>query len=77
VVIAIDKRVTPHTLRRRFINAAEHDRFHQATGMVMAQMGIDAGSATDVLRAHAWSYDRLLMDTASEVVARTLTFSPT
>ncbi len=55
----------------------EHDTFHQATGMVMAQMGIDVGSATDVLRAHAWSHDRLLMDTASEVVARTLTFAPT
>ena len=56
---------------------AEHDLFHQATGMVMAQMGIDAGSAADVLRAHAWSHDRLLMVVASEVVARTLTFLPT
>lgn len=56
---------------------AEHGTFHQATGMVMRQMGIDAESAADVLRAHAWSHDRLLMDTASEVVARTLTFSPT
>lgn len=56
---------------------AEHDTFHQATGMVMKQMGIDAGSAADVLRAHAWSYDRLLMETASEVVARTTRFEPT
>jgi GAF domain-containing protein len=56
---------------------AEHDTFHQATGLVMAEMGIDAGSAADVLRAHAWSHDRLLMDIAPEVVARTLTFSPT
>ncbi len=55
---------------------AEHDTFHQATGMVMSQMGIDAGSAADVLRAHAWAHDRLLMHIASEVVARTLTFSP-
>ena len=56
---------------------ADHDEFHQATGMVMAQMGIDAASAAEVLRAHAWSHDRSLMDTASEVVARTLTFTPT
>lgn len=56
---------------------AEHDTFHQATGMVMSQMGIDAKSATDVLRAHAWAHDRLLTDIASEVVACTLTFSPT
>lgn len=55
---------------------AEHDTFHQATGMVMSQMGIDAGSGADVLRAHAWAHDRLIMDIASEVVARTLTFSP-
>lgn len=56
---------------------AEHDAFHQATGMVMAQMGIDALSAADVLRAHAWSHDRLLMDTAFDVVARILSFLPT
>jgi hypothetical protein len=55
---------------------ADHDTFHQATGMIMTQMGIDAGAAVDVLRAHAWSHDRLLGDVASEVVARTLTFSP-
>ncbi len=55
---------------------ADHDTFHQATGMVMTQMGIDAGSAVEVLRAHAWSHDRHLIDVASEVVARTLTFPP-
>jgi len=45
---------------------ADHDEFHQATGMVMAQMGIDAASAAEVLQAHAWSHDRSLIDTASE-----------
>lgn len=55
---------------------AHHDTFHQATGMVMTQMGIDAGSAVEILRAHAWSHDRQLIDVASEVVARTLTFPP-
>ena len=55
---------------------AEHDVFHQATGMVMTQMGIDAASAVDVLRAHAWSRDLLLIDVASEVVARALRFPP-
>lgn len=54
----------------------QHDTFHQATGMVISQMGIEAGAAADVLRAHAWAHDRLLMDIASEVVARTLSFSP-
>ncbi len=56
---------------------ADHGKIHQATGMVMSQMGIDAKSATDVLRASAWSHDCLLVDTASEVVAGNLTFSPT
>ncbi|HVR32758.1 MAG TPA: ANTAR domain-containing protein [Acidimicrobiia bacterium] len=61
----------------RFLDQpADHDTFHQATGLVMAQMGIDAGSAVEVLRAHAWSHDRLLVEVASEVVARTLTFPP-
>ncbi|HEU4320163.1 MAG TPA: ANTAR domain-containing protein [Acidimicrobiia bacterium] len=54
----------------------EHDTFHQATGMVMAQLGIDAASAADVLRACAWSHDRLLIDIASEVVTGTIAFSP-
>jgi len=57
--------------------SADHDKFHQATGMVMAQMGIDAASAAEVLRAHAWSQDRPLIDAASAVVDRTLTFPPT
>lgn len=56
---------------------ADHDGFHQATGMVMAQMGIGAGPAAEVLRAYALSHDRLLMDIASEVVDRTVTFPPT
>lgn len=56
--------------------STDHDTFHQATGMVMTQMGIDAETAVDVLRAHAWSHDCLLTDVASEVAARTLTFPP-
>lgn len=55
---------------------AEHHRFHQATGMVMAQMGIPAEAAVDVLRAHAWTHDLLLSDVADEVVSHTLSFSP-
>ena len=68
------------SLRRRLPDQdrpPEHHAFHQATGMVMAQMRIDAGSAAEVLRAHAWANDRLLMDVASDVVSRTLTFPPT
>lgn len=62
----------PLSLRER----AEHDRFHQATGMVMAQMGIPAEAAVDVLRTHAWTHDHLLTDVAADVVSHTLSFSP-
>lgn len=54
---------------------ADHDRFHQATGMVMSQMGITAEAAASTLRTHAWTHDRLLTDIANDVVAHTLTFS--
>lgn len=57
-------------------NAADHDTFHQATGMVMSQMGVDAVAAAEALRAYAWSGDRHLVDVASEVAGRTLTFPP-
>lgn len=53
---------------------ADHDMFHQATGMVMSQMGIAVEAAVEVLRAHAWAHDRLLTDVADEVVSHRLTF---
>lgn len=55
---------------------ADHDKFHQATGMVMSQMGITAEAAVSTLRTHAWTHDRLLTDVANDVVSHTLTFSP-
>lgn len=58
-----------------FAEPADHDRFHQATGMVMSQMGITAEAAVSTLRTHAWTHDRLLTDIANDVVAHTLTFS--
>ena len=56
-----------------FDQPADHDTFHQATGMVMRQMGVGAGAAGELLRAHAWAQDRLLMDVAAEAVAGVLT----
>lgn len=54
----------------------DHDKFHQATGMVMSQMGITAEAAVTTLRTHARTRDRLLTDVANDVVDHTLTFSP-
>lgn len=57
------------------VDSRDHDTFHQATGMVMAQMSTDVESAARALRTHAWSQDRLLIDVAADVVARLLTLS--
>jgi hypothetical protein len=48
---------------------------HQATGMVLAQLGVSAADAFARLRAHAFAEQRLLGDVARDVVARRLTFT--
>lgn len=49
---------------------------HQATGMVSAQLDVDMERALARLRAHAFVTGRTLAETAREVVARRLRFSP-
>lgn len=49
---------------------------HQATGMIVAQLGIDARSAYARLQAFAYSSGRLLADVAHDVVVRLLRFDP-
>ncbi len=49
---------------------------HQATGMVMAQLGTDARSAYVRLQAYAFGNHRLLQDVASDVVNHRLRFDP-
>jgi len=48
---------------------------HQATGMVLVQLGIDAADALARLRAHAFVHQRLLVDVARDVVAHRLVFT--
>lgn len=48
---------------------------HQATGMVLAQLGISAVDALARLRAHAFAHQRLLLDVAHDVVQRRLVFT--
>ena len=52
-----------------------HTEIHQATGMVLAQLDIDATDALARLRAHAFSHQRLLLEVAADVVARRLIFT--
>lgn len=54
---------------------SERAGVHQATGMVVAQLGIGAEDATALLRAHAFAQDRDLSTVAAEVVSRRLVFS--
>jgi hypothetical protein len=49
---------------------------HQATGMVVAQLGVGATDAFARLRAYAFAEHRLLGDVARDVVARRLRFDP-
>jgi hypothetical protein len=49
---------------------------HQATGMVLAQLGIPATDALARLRGYAFAHQRLLIDVAHDVIERTLVFGP-
>jgi hypothetical protein len=48
---------------------------HQATGMVVAQLGVGVDDALALLRAHAYAHERKLTDIAKDVVDRRLDFS--
>lgn len=48
---------------------------HQATGMVLVQLGVSASDALARLRAYAFVEQRLLIDVARDVVARRLLFT--
>ena len=54
----------------------QHPEVHQATGMIIVQLGVSAAVALVRLRAHAYANDRLLRDVAADVVARRLRFDP-
>jgi ANTAR domain-containing protein/GAF domain-containing protein len=53
-----------------------HPEVHQATGIVMVQLGVSAAVAFVRLRAYAFANDRRLRDVAADVVARQLRLEP-
>jgi hypothetical protein len=55
---------------------AQHPVVHQATGMVIVQLGVTAAVALIRLRAYAYAHDRRLREVAADVVARRLRFDP-
>ncbi|BFO13754.1 hypothetical protein SHKM778_01420 [Streptomyces sp. KM77-8] len=50
--------------------AADHDRVHQAVGMIMAQLNIGADEALARLRADAFAHDRTALEVALDVISR-------
>ncbi|MBC7443768.1 MAG: GAF and ANTAR domain-containing protein [Ramlibacter sp.] len=48
---------------------------HQATGMVLAQLGIPAPDALLVIKGHAFAVGRPVQEIAEEIIARRLSFS--
>ncbi|MBQ1092702.1 GAF and ANTAR domain-containing protein [Streptomyces sp. B93] len=54
--------------------ATDHDEVYQATGMIMAQLGIGADEALARLRAHAFAQGRTILGAAHEVVAHRTRF---
>jgi hypothetical protein len=52
----------------------QHPEVHQATGMLIAQIGVTAAVALVRLRAYAYAHDERLRDVAASVVARRLRF---
>lgn len=53
-----------------------HPEVHQATGMLIVQMGVSAAVAMARLRAYAYAHDQRLRDVARDVVERRLRFHP-
>jgi ANTAR domain len=56
--------------------SGQHPVVHQATGMLIVQLGVNAVVAMTRLRAFAFAHDRRLRDVAADVVARRLRFEP-
>jgi len=52
----------------------QHPEVHQATGMLIVQLGVPATVALARLRAYAYSSNRRLRDVAADIVARRLRF---
>src|SRR5215207_1374748 len=50
---------------------------HQATGMVIAQLGIQPGDALSLLRGHAYAHGLMLTTVAADVLARRTRFDNT
>jgi GAF domain-containing protein len=75
VLLEVEADLRPGDIPARLLEVVDHRaHVHQATGMIAAQLNVDTATALTRLRAHAWSNDRTIDDTARDVVARRLRF---
>lgn len=56
---------------------AQRAEVHQATGMVVAQLGVPEEDALALIRAHAFSHDQSMNRSAHHIVTRQLSFTTT
>lgn len=54
---------------------SERDKVSQATGVIVAQLGVSAADALAVLRAHAFAHEASVAEISRAVLARELEFS--
>lgn len=76
-LMVLGQRTDPDATAEDWLDHALGNRaeIHQATGMVLAQLGVSATDALARLRAYAFSHQRLLLDVARDVVQRRLVFT--
>jgi GAF domain-containing protein len=70
----LDDQESPEDSRMEAPESSRRE-FHQATGMVLAQMGIAAVDAALLIRAHAYSTGRTVIEVSRDIVDRSLLFS--
>jgi hypothetical protein len=71
---AADRERSPLDGHQPTLAGLQHPEVHQATGMIIVQLGVSAAVALVRLRAYAYAHDRRLRDVAADVVARRLRF---
>jgi hypothetical protein len=71
---AVDRDQSRVDGRRPTPAGLQHPQVHQATGMIIVQLGVSAAVALARLRAYAYTHDRRLRDVAADLVARRLRF---
>jgi hypothetical protein len=76
-LVLLGRRTDPDDTTDQWLSASLGRRaeIHQATGMVLTQLGISATDALARLRAHAFAHRRPLLDVARDVIDRRLVFT--